>query len=873
MAGQEGFFDLGDSILAQPSTAEAMKKNGASGCMACGLFRKCKNPRMAVFGEGEKGIMIVGEAPGAVEDDEGVPFVGASGRLLSSVLDSFGIDMDTDCWRTNVVQCRPTDRNGENRAPSHNEINQCRLRLIQQVDQYKPKVILALGTKAVDGLLGHRISGRLAKVQMSDFFGEHIPDQEWQVWIAPTYHPAWVLRQRNRDDEIDGAVDKIWRHQISEALKLADKTFPQLGDDQKNISTTTDPEQACEWIAKAISQKQIYLAFDYETSGIKPHMDGHKIISASISYNDHAWAFPFFYAHQAFLEAWKKLMEASNVLKIAHKMDFEDGWTYWRGGIGRIHIPNWGWDTCLAAHCIHNRKPVGQKFLVYCNFGIMNYDKTIDSYLKASSNAEEQYGKNAINRVDQAPLKELLKYNALDSLYCNRLFIHQKTKLKGEFLEGFKFYLEGARTLSEIQYQGMQINEDQLRITKNQLSKFIARYETAVMESDEVQLWPAYKKTFNPLSNIQLGELLYKILGNNLPDGIEKTGADQYPVTEEALKKLNTEFCDNVISLRKLVKRRDTYLSGFEREAINGVIRPFFNLHTVVTFRSSSDSPNFQNMPKRDIDSKKLIRGLIRPPKGCRLVEYDYKGMEVSVAACVFKDPTLIQYVSDPTKDMHRDTAMDIFFRGPKDWTKAERQAAKNGYVFPAFYGSVAREMARGVWEQLPETTIEHLHSKGIPNLEEYTAFLQDYDKRFWGERFPVYRDGKQSLYRDYQRQGYVDLITGFRCWGPLEFTEVTNYPVQGPAFHCLLWALNHIHPEVKRYCKQSAIIGQIHDALIAYVHPDEAEKFDEIVLKWSTQEIRNHWQWIIVPLTIEKEQSEIDGNLAEMNEAKFNIG
>jgi len=897
MAEQSGFFDLGSAIAA-PLPTLANKKNSGGGCMDCGLYRKCRNGRMQVFGEGNAQIFILGEAPGEVEDAEGVPFVGPSGELLRETLEELGISLDEDCWCTNAVQCRPLDYKGRNRAPTTNEINQCRLRVLHQIDQLKPKVIIPLGIKAVQSLIVHRISGRLGKrTTETDFYGENIPDQEWQTWIAPTYHPAYLLHKRDDEGRIDPAILKIWRSHLKASIALANKTFPVIENSQDRVYTTTNPEQAIAWIESAMEFETV--SVDYETSAIKPHRKGQKIVSAAISNGEEAWAFPFFLDHMKFREAWNRLMTAPGVGKIAHKLDFEGAWTYFRAilipeDLAQIYDPPqydiypWAWDTLLGAHCLQNKKPTGQKFLTYCLFGIMNYDDEIDRYIVTTKDSQDLYGKNTFNRVDEAPIIPLLKYNGLDTLYCHWIYKIQAKRLTGRFLQGFLFLLEGANALSIIQHQGIPVATELMDDSWQKLSRRIEKYMEAVLGSDEVAKWPKYKRAFNPLSHLQIGELLYTILKHPLPNGVEKTDNKHLPVAEDALQRIDTEFTDNVLALRKYIKQRDTYLAQYQREQINGIMYPFFNLHIADTFRSSSDSPNFQNVIKRDLSAMKTIRSLIIPSRGNRLIEYDFKGMEVSVAACVFKDPNLIKEVSDPTADMHRDTAFDIMFRSPNDWDKsrkldkAERQAAKNGYVFPTFFGSNAYQTARGVWEQLPKETIARIKDIGsyednrgkkikITNLDDYTEFLKRYDHIFWDKRFRVYKEGRNAIYKQYRTQGYIDMVTGFRCQGPLDYTQVVNYPVQGPAFHILLWTLIHAQKEgIQRNCPRSAIIGQIHDAVVADVHPAEEKEFDRIINLCGTQKVREAWKWIIVPLTIEKERSEIDGNWANMTESEI---
>lgn len=119
------------------------------------------------------------------------------------------------------------------------------------------------------------------------------------------------------------------------------------------------------------------------------------------------------------------------------------------------------------------------------------------------------------------------------------------------------------------------------------------------------------------------------------------------------------------------------------------MIRGTFNLAAARTYRAGHSDPNLANIPKRDALLKKAIRVIYKPSPGNVLKEYDYGQIEVRIGACYHMDPNMLKYINDPTTNMHTDAAIDLFFRGsPAEVRKPERQAAKNGFVFPSFYGS-----------------------------------------------------------------------------------------------------------------------------------------------------------------------------------------
>lgn len=156
-------------------------KAQAESCQACVL---AKNRTHVVFGTGNIHAewMIVGEAPGFHEDQQGKPFVGRAGQLLNAMLASVGRKRE-DVYIANVLKCRPPN----NRDPLPDEVEQCTPFLKQQIDAISPKVILALGRHAARFLLNTDAS--MAKLR-----GRRYKWGEKQIPVFVSYHPAYLLR-------------------------------------------------------------------------------------------------------------------------------------------------------------------------------------------------------------------------------------------------------------------------------------------------------------------------------------------------------------------------------------------------------------------------------------------------------------------------------------------------------------------------------------------------------------------------------------------------------------------------------------------------------------------------------------------------------
>jgi uracil-DNA glycosylase family 4 len=157
-------------------------------CTRCKLHQLGR--RQIVFGVGnpEADLMFVGEAPGRDEDQQGIPFVGRAGQLLTKIIEAIGLKRE-DVYIANVIKCRPP----ENRNPEPDEVNTCEPFLFQQIDTIKPRVIVALGTFAARALLRtldpiSRLRGRVYEYRGAK--------------LIPTFHPAYLLRNPSSKREV-----------------------------------------------------------------------------------------------------------------------------------------------------------------------------------------------------------------------------------------------------------------------------------------------------------------------------------------------------------------------------------------------------------------------------------------------------------------------------------------------------------------------------------------------------------------------------------------------------------------------------------------------------------------------------------------------
>ncbi len=164
-----------------------------------------------VFGVGnpEAELMFVGEAPGEDEDLQGEPFVGKAGQLLTKIIETMGLSRDT-VYIANVLKCRPDMPPGAsgNRKPTAPEMKTCLPYLEQQISIIRPRVLVALGATAMEGLLGETAPMARLRGRWHQFKG--IP-------LMATYHPAYLLRNQSL-----GEKRKVWEDMllVLEQLRL-----------------------------------------------------------------------------------------------------------------------------------------------------------------------------------------------------------------------------------------------------------------------------------------------------------------------------------------------------------------------------------------------------------------------------------------------------------------------------------------------------------------------------------------------------------------------------------------------------------------------------------------------------------------------------
>lgn len=829
---------------------------------------------MEYTGQGKLGVLIVAEAPGADEDELGTQLVGKAGKYLREELSSLGLRLDEDFWKTNTVICRPPD----NKTPTDKQLSLCRKNLIDTIEELQPKAIWTLGNVPTKALL----KGGLKKISISSLCNRVIPLKEFNTWVLPMFHPSYMIRNKH-----DANLHGYFRRNLRMAVEFCKENWglPTLSpfDD---IVSLTDPREIKEMIDTIIDTEAL-TAFDFEGTGIDPEYPGHRITSMAIATKDKSYAFPIDHNESNYTDKeYDIICDAIcdyignwELKRVAHSVNFDVRFAEWILGAeagGKFSC------TMVASHILDHRSGNNSlKDQAFLRYGIKEYDKAAKKYISAKKG-------HKFNTMPSMPLAEQLLYVGADARLTMKLYEDQQIELTEGQQRANEFFTKCLVSLRDIQNNGIIIDVKYYNNLLDDLSNQIKTIEDKLQNCEDAdRYYRLYGTHFKYTSPKDLKRVLFEM---NKVKPVRHTGKGNASVDEEALHRLDYWMCPLIIEVRKLSKLRTTYIKQYIRNAVDGIVHPEFQLHTVTSFRSSCKEPNVQNTPKRKPEAKKMIRSGIITPRGWKVFEIDGVGMEVSTSAMYHKDPGFIKYLTTEGADMHRDNTCDLFLVPPEEGVDMLRFYGKNLWTFAQFYGDYFGSCGKNLWDTcvIEEDMklksgihlFEHLNSMGIEELGELVdgrptpnSFLdhcKNVEDKMWNERFPVYTQWKKDINDFYNKNGYTESLFGFRYDGYMDRKQVINYLIQGTAFHLLMWVTNKVNRKLNIENWESYLIEEVHDSMVGYAHPDEEVELFQMVKKIWTVDLPNNFDFINVPMNIEIEVSETDGNFANLEEIEI---
>jgi len=767
------FFFNPDEFTNKKTTSKSFI---AEPCKLCNLYKKVHSPKMEPFGGNKKNIFILGEAPGEDEDEEGIGFVGRSGRLLNRNLKNNDVNFDEDCIRSNVLQCRPPDNKF---LPD--KVQYCYERLELQIKKYKPKLIMCFGFESIKRIL----QTNLMPTTLECIHGLVFPSVKYNCWVSCHYHPAFILRVPD--------YENMFNRDIIKVLSYLKKDLPKtLLDSGENI-VIENKEDIIDFL-NSISNIKFAVAFDFETNELSPFYEHSELLSVSFSLDEEiGYTIPLKPVDEDVWNVFAGFLK-STTPKICHSGKFEEIWSH-----QLLFQPmcNLYWDTQLTAHLLNEHPDT--KSLAFQTF----------------LSTGEEY-KEMVDRKRMAEMKKetVYKYNSLDSRYTFFIYKNQMKEIVKEHLENpRKFLLKGDRALAQLELNGVKIDKEAFfDYRDNRIEKI---YKESIQNikgtevANEFRRKKGYEIDINKSDDLKY--VFFKIY-------------DVKPLTLTAKKKepqLNDdffqfykddaeigEFCSNIIDYKTVYKMKTTYIKAIEKYVDNSwILHPVYNLWSTLTYRSSCDSPNLQNVPKRDESQAEFRKIFV--PRFDYLLDADHKGSEVVIQAILANDKVLIDQLKNGL-DPHRYWASRLYKLPEKDISKKQRYNTKNGFVFPLLYGSYHVTIARSLG-------LEESHVKECED-----EFFTTYNgiKNYQNEKV-----------EEYERLGYITTPLGFRRHEPLSRNQIVNYPIQSVSFHYLLDTLSSLILVIlKEYNFKSMPVLQVHDDILSDMVENEIEYYYEIL-------------------------------------------
>ena len=378
-------------------------------CGLCKLYKGCQSPKMQPTGNNQRGVMIIGEAPGRYEDLEGRQFVGETGTLLRTVLREIGVSMRKDCVLTNALACRPKD----NVIPKPAMVDYCRPNVINAIKEYNPHVIILLGSKAIKSVIGrywhdNKVGGP------KRWAGFQIPSISLNAWVCPTFHPSFVNRQ-TRDA---GLYRMVFKRHLEAAFAYQERPWVEVPDYKSMVNLLYSPEAVREVVDRLVERGRP-VAIDLETDRLKPEHSESTVLAASIAWSTtKAVAFPIV---RETANELRRLVKALPI--IAHNAKFEVRWLRRYFKVRPLKVERC---TMISAHVLDCRSnTTSLKFQATVNFGQEDYNSHLEDELKS-----REKGGNAPNNIRYVDKKSLLTYCGLDALLTYKLHKLQEKEMK-----------------------------------------------------------------------------------------------------------------------------------------------------------------------------------------------------------------------------------------------------------------------------------------------------------------------------------------------------------------------------------------------------------------------------------------------------------
>lgn len=811
-------------------------------CAACALCetKELRSNQMPGTGAYSPTYMIVGFAPGREDDRLGAPMTGANGRLLHRLLREARIDK-SDCYITNCLKCCPYEKN-----VTDTHWKKCQDYLITEINQRKPKVIIAAGAKAMTWLTEQRGISKLRKKGLPCTL-----PVDYDVMVFPIRQPMSLVH----------AKDESERQQLHDLL-VEDLAFIREQVEQGTLHRGGDIETDYQYA----STKDDIDRFFYEFSQ-------HQALSCDLETGD--------------VHFKKQLFPGQNSKIISI------GFSYGKG-VGRaiplyargITTPFW-WPDGFVEEYINPRlqeifrtKTVwGQNFVSFdqkwirrhlkIDYCKIDFDTMLAHYLLDEERGGHGLEQQALIGTSMTPWKkeftledtvQMCRYlcKDVDAGYrLRQVWEPQLNPLQLWLLRELLIPL--GNILMDVEYRGVRIQTDNLNRMDEYFRRRISEEISDLKKHPAVRAFELSKNSeFSPDSAPQVAELMEHFLKLK---AVKRTEGGKYSTDKEVLDHYGSHpVVSSIKTVRQLRKLHSTYCVNFaEKSAEDGRIHTTYNLHGTVTGRPSSENPNLMNIPREGTAAKvmedsKAIKGAFAASENCCILQADYSQIELRVLACMSGDKVMSE-TFHRGQDAHAATAAALYGVPIEKVTKEQRNAGKIpnfGIPYGMSEESLIRDfVAAGNTEEEAKTFMRR-HRETYTGVWKYMAKQEEIVRTIGYQETPFGR-----------RRRYAEV-------GNRELRQAYNFPIQSIASDLTELSIIRCVRAMKELGLNAKFLMTVYDSIMFDV---PIKEFWQTATLVKTIMEGMKFDWLTVPIVADLEAGPDWGHLRKVDVVSKTIG
>jgi len=593
-------------MSAKPSFKVVDNHACADSCPDCPFA----GPRVGSKGDPRSPIVFVAESPGVQEVRFGEPLVGPSGKIFHRFVPD-----DGSVYVLNALECYPPMSMKNEKIMNH-AAHACRDRLMDKVEMYPRRIVVAMGNSAVRSLTG------IWDYKITQIRGRLIPSHVSELGIMPIVHIAALMK--------GGGSFRQWREDVLYALELGNGASPRthIPADVQIVSPFI-PQSGVDWLFRLMTYESNELTADIETTGFDHIRD--RILSIGITpKNDKGISYCFYPWHFPLI---KKYLESGDISWAWHNGKFDIKFLRRAGIQARVDD-----DTMLMSYTLDEEGGVHDLETVSADvLDAPDYKYMIKGWLP-----------NKASTYENIPPGVLAEYQAIDTSNTAQIRDILRERIRGDAQLEMLYsetLIPASEMLTQVEENG--ICTDPERLDENEV--FFAEMKADIGQ----QINDMVGYSINPASPKQVKELLFR----RMKFRNRKKGSTAAPILLRLQKETEHPIFGLILKHRKAVKMYGTYVKGLKRHVHPDTnrVHPTFLIHGTRTGRLSARDPNSENVPRLP-----QVRGTFVAAEGMELIEVDLKQAELCSLAALSGDPTLVE-IYNSGGDIHTDLANELF--------------------------------------------------------------------------------------------------------------------------------------------------------------------------------------------------------------------